>query len=164
MTNSDAKGKAYERKISKLLSEWCGFELIRTPMSGGWQGTAGDIIPKNRSQHFPFVVECKNRKASAWSMEQILAGNGQFPDWVFQCEQEIIKDNENGHPVSTFLLIFTRNNKPDYIALPTAYMPVLHMNYAIIHTVTPVVVCELKQFLLFVDYDKLISMVEQRSA
>jgi Holliday junction resolvase len=119
-TNGQNKGRVYERRISKILSDWCGFELIRTPMSGAWQGTAGDIKPKDESQLFPFVVECK--KSENWNMEQILAGTGPFVKWVAQAQAEIIKDKANGRTVHSFMLIFSRNNRPDYIAVPLSLM------------------------------------------
>lgn len=119
MKLSANKGKSYERRISKLLSTWCGFELIRTPMSGAWQGTSGDIKPKDASVNFPFVIECK--KQEKWNMEQVLANEGVFKSWVEQAAAEIEKDVRNGKHVVSFLLIFSRNHKSDYIAVPATH-------------------------------------------
>jgi hypothetical protein len=121
MFKSGPKGKDYERHIAKILSDWCGFPLIRTPMSGAWQGTAGDIIPKNKTDDFPFLVECK--KQEHWQMEQLLSNTGPFADWVQQAVEGMAKDAEHGRDVRTFMLIFSRNRKPDYIACTHSLIP-----------------------------------------
>lgn len=159
---SSNKGKDYERKIAKLLSDWCGFELIRTPMSGAWQGTAGDIIPKDRSKHFPFLVECK--KQENWSLEQILESHGPFSSWVTQVQQELVKDLSNGHNVKSFLLIFTRNNKPDYIACPASNVPLAFINHIVTHThsIPHLVIFLLTEFLQY-PYLSLISLADSAS-
>lgn len=119
---SSNKGKNYERVIAKRLSDWCGFELIRTPMSGAWPGTAGDILPRDRLQPFPFFIECKREEA--WTMEQILCGNGLFhTKWLPEIVQKIAKDESHGHAVKCFMLIFSRNHKPDFIAYPINAIP-----------------------------------------
>lgn len=160
---SAGKGKAYERKISKLLSEWCGFELIRTPMSGAWQGTSGDIKPKDVTKPFPFVVECK--KQEKWCMEQLMAGDGPAIKWIDQAHAEIAKDAVHGRSAIAFMLIFTRNRKPDYIALPAdlliASTITRQLNALIIRTNSiPVIVYELNDFIKHVPYETLLALIK----
>lgn len=157
---SSDKGKNYERTIARELSKWCGFELIRTPMSGAWPGTSGDILPKNRSQFFPFLVECK--KVEGWTMEQIMSGNGLFSEWVEQVYAEMERDRAMGHDCESFLLIFSRNRKPDYIA--TRYADVSGWilgaaNHMIVYSHETLYVCELTDFLSAISYNTILSSV-----
>lgn len=157
--NSSDKGKSYERKIAKALSIWCGFELIRTPMSGGWQGTSGDIKPKDATKLFPFVLECK--KQEQWNMEQILSNEGSFFAWIKQAEAEIIKDRQNGIDCVAYMLIFSRNHKPDYVALPyhivaDLTLPINRVSIA----ASNVVIFELHKFTAEVSYDTLLKCIK----
>lgn len=124
--NSGNKGKTYELYVAKRLSKWAGFKLIRTPMSGAWQGTSGDIKPKDSSIDFPFTVECK--KTENWKFEQIMSGVGPFFDWVEQAEREAVIDGHNCHSARWPIVIFSRNYEKDYIAFP--YFNTLNWNYA----------------------------------
>lgn len=155
---SGDKGKSYELKISKRLSAWCGFELIRTPMSGAWQGTAGDIKPKQEDRLFPFVIECK--KDESWSMEQVLAGNGKFPAWLQQANDEIAQDAAHGRHAKSFMLIFSRNFKADYIAVPLTSAPLLPLNHVIVHnTPIAVVIYQLDDFITTITYDAFVASI-----
>lgn len=158
---SSDKGKDYERHVAKILSEWCGFPLIRTPMSGAWQGTAGDIIPKNKTDDFPFTVECK--KQESWCMEQWLSGSGPFHDWVQQAVDGVAKDIEHGRNVHTFMLIFSRNHKPDYIACTISLLSNINEwppAAEFIAVRTGLLVFELKAFLNLYTFNQLIARVE----
>lgn len=157
---SSDKGKEYERHVAKVLSEWCGCTLIRTPMSGAWQGTAGDIIPKNRSDNFPFTVECK--KQEGWVMEQIMAGCGLFQEWVVQSLDGVSKDREHGREVLTYMLIFSRNFKPDYIAMQVKDLPEVPIcNFMrVAHEQQSLVVMELSAFMNLYTFNQLIARVE----
>jgi hypothetical protein len=114
--NSGNKGKEYERLIAKKLSKWAGFELIRTPMSGAWQGTAGDIKPKHDTVDFPFTIECK--KDENWRFEQIMVGNGPFYKWLEQAEREAVEDSQMTGQSKIPVVIFSRNYVDDFIAFP----------------------------------------------
>lgn len=114
--NSSRKGKVYENKIAKVLSEWCGFKLIRTPMSGAWQGTAGDIKPKNNTESFPFTIECKNTES--WNFHQIFKGRGEFYTWVDQAVREAKEDREIASEQRIPILIFSTNFAPNYVSFP----------------------------------------------
>lgn len=152
---SSDKGKTFERRIAKVLSDWCGIELIRTPMSGAWQGTSGDILPKSRSQFFPFLIECKNQED--WSLEQLLAGVGPFQSWLKQVYQEMERDVAMGHECKSFLLIFTRNHKPDYIAMSYSSPWAALDNYMVVDGC--IYVSELQPFLSTIPYNTLLSSV-----
>lgn len=62
-----AKGKDYERRIARILSEWWGSTLHRTPTSGV-NIYSGDIV--DDKGQFPFIVECK--KEEDWSFGNLL--------------------------------------------------------------------------------------------
>lgn len=108
------KGKQFERKIAKALSEWSGVDLMRTPMSGAWAQATGDI--QTRTDDFPFVVECKNQEG--WTLEAVMVGQcKQFDDWWSQVTADVErKQQETGQPVKP-MLVFTRNFKPIFVAL-----------------------------------------------
>ena len=63
-------GSDFERKIVKILSDWWGLPLRRTPNSGGWDKQVqdgvlqapGDIIAPYGT-NFPFCIECKHRRS-----------------------------------------------------------------------------------------------------
>lgn len=113
--NSGDKGKRFELKCAKLLSEWSGLELMRTPMSGGWAGEAADIVPKFGA-HFPFVVECKHEEG--WEFDHLFNNSGPFPRWIAQAvEQAEYKSRETGN-VYFPMLMFTRNRRYTYLMIP----------------------------------------------
>ena len=66
--NSKAKGNLNERELAAALTEWSGFEFIRTPSSGGRRLAnnpmfIGDIVAGDINAPFPFTVETKHYKA-----------------------------------------------------------------------------------------------------
>lgn len=101
---SKNKGANYERKISKIFSDFFGYSFIRTPLSGGFakqetsQDFKGDITPADRNKPFPFLVECKNQ-------ERI-----NIKDWIKQAQEE---SAANKIP----LVIFHMNRGEDYVCL-----------------------------------------------
>jgi hypothetical protein len=72
------KGANFERKVAKILSEWSGMQLRRTPLSGGWARAnpevSGDVVCVEPGKIFPLHIECKN--SEAWSWEQVWHGKG----------------------------------------------------------------------------------------
>ena len=113
---SKDKGRNYELSIAKAWSEYTGLEIIRTPMSGAWAGTSGDLLPKNREQNFPFVIECK--KQEDWNLFQVIKGEGEFYKWVDQVISEVRKDLEITKQERFPLVMFSKNYQPDFIACP----------------------------------------------
>lgn len=112
-TNPKKKGDSFERAIAKKLGEWWGDKFQRTPASGGlhWKKdnrVYGDIVTPEGSD-FPFVVECKNRES--WNMDALFKGSKEVEKWWVQ----VTKDAKDTGLKP--MLIFTRNNQPDYVAL-----------------------------------------------
>ena len=109
-----AKGGNYERKIAKVLSEWSGFEITRTPGSGGFYKT-GDLCPKEPEHQirWPFSFELKNQEC--WNIKQVLKINGTsdmpevFKKWWYQCAADA-KTRER-KPI----LLFTKNHHPNLV-------------------------------------------------
>ena len=117
------KGNSYENHIKKILAKWYGEpeQIIgtkaslfqRTPGSGGASPTNWPLdlhVPKN----FPWAVECKNREAHGMeSMERFLTAD-KYPviQWFKEAEEELTKVGIQ----KPLLLVFTRNNFPDFVA------------------------------------------------
>lgn len=111
--NSREKGKSFELKVSRILSEWWGMDFRRTPNSGGfhWRNdhrVAGDIIPPPGAK-FPFTVECK--KHESWDFEQIVKNTGD----VEKFWQQACSDAERVQLKP--MLIFSKNRSPDYVMM-----------------------------------------------
>lgn len=109
IVNSRSKGGSYERRIAKKFSEWCGFEVRRTPSSGALMKT-GDIFPvvPENMVRFPFSIELKNRES--WDFKELFDRKnkvGIFSYWK-QCTSDA--DMSNRVP----MLVFTKNGSPDY--------------------------------------------------
>lgn len=154
------KGSEYERSIARLLSTWAGFKLIRTPMSGAWSGTSGDIIPENSALHFPFLVECK--KQENWCFEAILAGNGCFYDWLGQLDGEVSVDKLMTGLTRIPLLIFSRNHKPNYIAYYKVNMRIPHgVNHVQLSEPSSIIIMQLGDFLHAYNYQVLAQSIER---
>lgn len=122
---SSRKGSGYERNIANnYLTDWCEFEIIRTPMSGAWAGTSADLIPRRRDDYnlFPLTIECK--KTESWDFFQILNEQGVFhTEWLPQLSRELYSDIEQtGIQNRIPLLIFSKNFRPDYIAIPNMFV------------------------------------------
>lgn len=93
--SSKRKGKSYENKCAKLLTEFTGVNFRKTAGSGGWnkQGVtvreelfAGDLISDNPG--FKFCVEAKNRP-NDFEFDMLLRNpSGNFSDWWYQCVQD----------------------------------------------------------------------------
>lgn len=67
--SSKVKGASYERKVAKAFKDKLGVELVRTPLSGGFQKSAkdnqlkGDISNIDSKVDFNLHVECKSHKS-----------------------------------------------------------------------------------------------------
>lgn len=65
---SKRKGSTYERKVAKIYKDKLGIELVRTPMSGGFQkdkkatNIKGDLSCLDESIDFQLHTECKDQK------------------------------------------------------------------------------------------------------
>lgn len=110
------KGSNFERQIAKIFSDWSGVKLVRTPMSGAWDGCEVDIWPENPEVYWPLAIECK--KSEAWNMDQIMEGVGPFYDWLEQAEQQAEQWSERTGKSRDPILVFSRNRHPIYAAIP----------------------------------------------
>jgi len=107
--NSKVKGASYERNIAKLFSGWCGFNIKRTPSSGGLMKT-GDICPTKPEDmvSFPFNIELKNRQS--WDFRDLLERSKK--DGIFAYWEQCINDASFSRKIP--LLIFTKRSSSDY--------------------------------------------------
>jgi len=107
------KGKAYERKIGKILGEWWqGSPFRPTPCSGGWDKLAHDdkylavgdlFIPADSD--FPFSIECKRQEG--WSLLDLIKPDRKnIP--IFEWWAQALCDAKAAGKVP--LLVFSKNN------------------------------------------------------
>jgi len=116
---SKAKGKRYESRAAKLLTDFTGVNFRKTPGSGGWNKAGGvkvadyvfcgDIICDNK--HFVFSVEAKSRKS--FSFVAILKNPeiAAFTGWWKQC----IEDAVSIHKLP--FMMFKPDYQEDFVAL-----------------------------------------------
>jgi len=108
--NSRSKGASFERRISKLFTAWCGFELKRSPGSGAW-GNNGDIVPKDPAMAtvFPFSVECKCTQQ--WKITDFInidKEDNTLVEYWNQCISDAAEYNKIP------MLVFKRISEPEY--------------------------------------------------
>lgn len=107
---SKNKGDNFERKVAKILAEWWGTKLKRTPLSGGWgtEITKGDVVPVDKENNFPFCVEVKaNECFSPWHLflEEI---PGYLLEWWGQANADpdkpplLVVKNNHRSPLALF--------------------------------------------------------------
>lgn len=95
MNRSQRKGKNYEREIAKRLSKVFACNVRRTPCSGGLD-IKGDL--RNLSGPLePYVFECKKQESLN----------------IWAC----MRQAENQAASKVPVLIFSRNNTPDYVCM-----------------------------------------------
>ena len=116
---SKRKGKTYERRTAKLLSEATGVGFRKTPGSGGFnkQGGVqirdemfcGDVICDQPD--FAFCVESKNRKTFSFTGILKNPDTAAFTSWWYQCCQDA------GEVGLLPILFFKPDNQADFIAV-----------------------------------------------
>jgi hypothetical protein len=106
------KGSSFERRISKVFDMWWKVPphtFWRSVNSGGnWE--PGDIVPRDRSINFPFIVECKFYKQ--WDFLKFFKNykKSLIYSWWSQITETKMKfDKEN---IKKRLLIIKFNNYP----------------------------------------------------
>jgi hypothetical protein len=129
---SRSKGGRYENAIKKVLARWHGepddvvgtknSAFQKTPGSGGVSPVNWPLdiyVPAD----FPWAVECKNRETTNDGMEAmerfLNKGEYQVVAWFREAEEELVAAAIR----RPLLLVFTRNNYPDFAAFrrPLAY-------------------------------------------
>lgn len=110
--NGRAKGAVYERYTAKILTEWSGIALFRSPMSGGWGSKSkGDITPKDPDQMLEWFLSVECKKHEKWCFEDLVKNTNKdkMLDWWAQCK----RDAEAGKKIP--MLIFSKNGDADYV-------------------------------------------------
>lgn len=118
--NSRVKGSRAELDVAAAFSRWCGEEVRRTPLSGGWStarfGVTADLVCANPA--FPFHVEIKHREG--WTLDDLVTGARAAHDksvvqWWAQCVRSCpTATGKKGVLVyqKEPLLVFRRNRQP----------------------------------------------------
>jgi len=117
------KGSSFERQVAKIFSDWSGVRLVRTPMSGAWEGCEVDIWPENPEVYWPLAIECK--KSEAWNMDQIMERTGLFFSWIYQAIGQAKEWSDRTGNIRLPLLVFSRNFRPIYVAVPMGLLVLL---------------------------------------
>ncbi len=127
--NSRTKGSRAELDVAAMFSRWCGEEVRRTPLSGGWSsarfGVSADLVCANKA--FPFSCEIKHREG--WFLDDLVTGARKDHDksivqWWAQCVRSCpkaklgIKLLFEKEP----LLVFRRNRQP-WLVMARAFIP-----------------------------------------
>ena len=121
MVNSINKGRNFERRVLKLLSERFGIKFERVPMSGAFATIKksnnpifrGDVYTDNKAfnEKYNVVIECKKTKKPISILETVYLykqiPKGRLMKWVKQCIRESGEKN--------FWLIFAWNKSPIFI-------------------------------------------------
>lgn len=121
---SKRRGKTYERRTAKLLSEATGTNFRSTPGSGGFnkQGGVqireelfcGDVIADN--PNFAFCVEAKNRKSFSFTGILKNPETAAFTSWWYQCCSDATAVN------MLPIMFFKPDNQADFIAVDKSGM------------------------------------------
>lgn len=116
MVNSKDKGKRWERKFARLLTEATGGKWHRTAGSGAMATAQGVQDNRYRGDLFcederyeDVVVEVKSYKSNI-RLEDIYNDNSSFWKWIRQCERE-----SDGNP---WILLFHTNNGMSFCVFP----------------------------------------------
>lgn len=124
--NSRVKGSRAELDVAAMFSRWCGEEVRRTPLSGGWSsakfGVTADLVCANPA--FPYSVEIKHREG--WVLDDLVTGVRKDHDksilqWWKQCVESCPKREDKANRIDNRgrvillkepLLVFRRNRQP----------------------------------------------------
>lgn len=130
--NSRVKGSRAELDVAAAFSRWCGEEVRRTPLSGGWSsarfGVTADLVCANPA--FPFHVEIKHREG--WTLDDLITGVRAAHDksvvqWWAQCVASCPR-RPSGRRLADFakepLLVFRRNRQP-WLAMCRSESPII---------------------------------------
>lgn len=113
------KGKTYERRCAKLLTEFTNVNFRKTPGSGGFnrQGGVsireelfcGDLICDKKG--FRYCIEAKNRDKFSFTALLKSPETATFTKWWYQCVNDA--KGVNLKP----LMFFKPNNRDDFIVM-----------------------------------------------
>lgn len=122
-------GKAFEREVADILSNFFGLNFQRVPNSGAFIGgqnyvriqnlseqqvllARGDLIPPSELQRL--IIECKKRKSIPYHQIIQEAGCKELNNWIDQVEIDFNICPE----VEIFLLVFKSNNCGKFVLFP----------------------------------------------
>lgn len=117
--SNSLKGKTYERRVAKLMTEWSGVEFRRRRVEGRDDLTilvdsVADIIPA--SAKFLFSIEVKNQKG--FSMDALLANPEKcmFASWWAQACYDSYLLNKVSNDVTYPMVVFKPHTAYDWVA------------------------------------------------
>ena len=123
------RGKAYERRVAKLLSDWSGCEFRRRRVEGRDRSTleidsASDVIPIN-SPNFPFSIEAKC--GTGFSLHAVLTNpvDCLFGRCWFQANYDAILISEIRNRLILPMLFFKPNKLHDWVAFSSRAVALL---------------------------------------
>lgn len=111
------RGKTYERRCAKLLTEHTGYNFRSTPASGGFNKTGGVMIREELfcgdlicdNPKFSYCVEAKNRKEFSFTALIKNPDTAKLTLWWYQCVEDARRVNLKP------ILFFKPNNKDDFV-------------------------------------------------
>jgi len=116
---SKRRGKTYERRAAKLLTEFTDIGFRSTPSSGGFNKQGGVVIREELfcgdvicdNPNFLFCVEAKNRKSFSFTALLKNSDTAEFSKWWYQC----VEDAHKVHMLP--IMFFKPDNQADFVAL-----------------------------------------------
>lgn len=131
------KGKSYERKIAKTLSQAFKINVNRTAGSGNWRGIdsgygnyqqgycnqaenalTGDLFfPTGTPNPFSFELKCHDK----FHLSNIFNNNGEYPTYLAQC---VLDSRRSKHAPC---LILHEKNSDDYVVIPDSEQAYQHL-------------------------------------
>ena len=157
--NSKQKGKEFERKVAKMLTEWSGQEFNRTPQSGAlhWNNdkrVVSDIVSPQTLTDWPFSIECK-KVEYPWEFSTIIEGTSLFWEHWQQCWDD--SQREQLRP----LLVFCKNYRDTFAVITYQDFEKINVTFESFIRVTrqdfDLVILKFKDFLEKISLDTLLS-------
>lgn len=116
---SKRRGKTYERRCAKILSEFTSIGFRSTPASGGFNKFGGTVIREELfcgdvicdSPHFRYCVEAKNREEFSFTAILKNQHTAAFTKWWHQCVEDA--KSVNLEP----LMFFKPNVQDDFMVM-----------------------------------------------
>lgn len=116
---SKRKGKTYERRCAKILTEFTGVNYRSTPGSGGFNKFGGVTIREELfcgdlicdSPDFRYCIEAKNRESFSFTALLKSPSTAAFTKWWHQCVTDAKAVGLEP------LMFFKPNNRDDFIVM-----------------------------------------------
>lgn len=116
---SKRKGKTYERRCAKILTEYTNTNFRKTPGSGGFNKQGGVTIREELfcgdlicdSPNFRYCIEAKNREEFSFTALLKSPATAAFTKWWYQCVEDAKMVGLEP------LMFFKPNNRDDFIVM-----------------------------------------------